>query len=195
MEVAHPDPTPSPVTPRGYYARIIAIDLSLTSTGMATIYPDGKMATGTITTKGKRGETITERCARIRYITGEVGFWLATTSLIVIEGPAGAVAGGSTWDRAGLWWAVVDRAMRLGPVAVVSPPTRARWATGNGRADKAAVAVAIARRAPDVDLSNSDEADALALAWMGAQWLGWQPVRNKVEQAALDAAKWPEVRS
>lgn len=173
--------------------RVVAIDPSLACTGLAAQYPDGVLLTDSITTKGRRDETLVERRARIRTIVAEVRTWLATTSLIIIEGPAGATPGGSTWDRAGLWWMIADLAMANGPLAVIGPTTRARWATGNGKSDKAAVAVAMARRAPDVELTNSDEADAAALAWMGAQWLGWRPIRTKVEQACLDAAKWPAV--
>lgn len=174
-----------------FLTHVVGIDLSLASTGLAVHHQDGTIGTDTITTKGHRGETLAERWARIRRIRDEIRHWLATDRLVVIEGPAGAAPGGSTWDRAGLWWAVVDLAMQRCPVAVVVPSTRAKWATGNGRADKAAVAVAMSKRAPGVELANSDEADALALAWMGAQWLGWRPVRNKVEQACLDVARWP----
>lgn len=178
-------------TPHGFFARVTAIDLSLASTGVAVHYPDGAITTDTIATKGKRGDTLADRRARLRAITARLRDFNVTCSLVVIEGPAGAAPGGSTWDRAGLWWAVVDQFMGYNPVGVVVPTTRAKWATGNGRADKAAVAVAMSKRAPEVELANSDEADAMALAWMGAQWLGWRPVANRVEQACLDVARWP----
>lgn len=179
----------------GHLDRVIGIDLALASTGLALIGGRSNpnlVVTDSVVTKGRRGETYLERRARICRVRDEVRHWLTTSALVVIEGPAGAAPGGSTWDRAGLWWMVVDLAMaRMCPVAVVAPTTRAKWATGNGRSDKAAVAVAMSKRAPDVALANSDEADALALAWMGAQRLGWRPVKNKTEQACLDAARWP----
>ena len=173
------------------FARIVGLDMSLASTGIAVHYPDGRLTTATIASKGKRDDNLAERRNRIHGIVEKVVEYYGTTDLIVIEGPAGVAPGGSTWDRAGLWWAVVSRVGKYCPVAVVGPTTRAKWATGNGRADKAAVAVAMARRAPDVELANSDEADALALAWMGAQRLGWRPVRSQVERACLGVAKWP----
>jgi Holliday junction resolvasome RuvABC endonuclease subunit len=183
---ARPGPAP-------WYARVVGIDPSLTSTGVAVVWRgvQGTLA-ATIATKGKRADTLVDRRNRIGHIVEKLGEYWGSADLVVVEGPAGATPGGSTWDRAGLWWAIVHSVMDYCSVAVVSPTTRAKWATGNGRADKAAVAVAMSRRAPDVDLSTSDEADALALAWMGAQWLGWRPVRSKVEQACLDAARWPE---
>lgn len=174
-----------------YFARVVGIDPSLASTGVAVHYPDGRAVVDHIATKGKRDETLAERRQRIRLIANGLKEFWGTADLVVIEGPAGAAPGGSTWDRAGLWWAIVDRVGEYCPIAIVGPSTRAKWAIGNGRADKAAVAVAMARRAPDVELANSDESDALALAWMGAQWLGWRPIRSKVEQASLDAVKWP----
>lgn len=177
-----------------WFARVVGIDPSLASTGIAVIYPnDAVITTDTIATKGTRADTLIDRHKRIRHIIEKVSTFWGAADLIVIEGPAGAAPGGSTWDRAGLWWAIVSRVMTYCPVAVVGPTTRAKWAAGHGRADKGAVAAAMTRRAPDVTLATSDEADALALAWMGAQKLGWRSVRNKVEQGCLDAAKWPEV--
>lgn len=173
------------------FARVIGIDASLASTGVAVHYPDGRIVVDHIATKGKRDETLADRRNRIRLIANGLKEFWGTADLVVMEGPAGAAPGGSTWDRAGLWWAIVDRVGQYCPVVVVAPTTRAKWATGNGGADKAAVAVAMARRAPDVEMTNSDEADALALAWMGAQWIGWRPIRTEVEWGCLHAAKWP----
>jgi hypothetical protein len=178
------------ITPRGWFARVVGLDLSLASAGVAVHYPDGAILTESITREGDRGETIRARGARIGGIADQVRGHLGTCGLVVVEGPAW-FAHDSTWDRAGLWWEIVNAALKWCPVAVVGPMTRAKWATGVGRADKAAVAAAMAERAPEASPANSAEANALALAWMGAQWLGWRPVKSKVEQAGLDAAKWP----
>lgn len=180
------------ITPHGWFTRVTAFDISLASTGIALHYPDGSITTESIATKGRRDDNLADRGTRIKYIADGLTSFIGTCDLVVVEGPAGVAPGGSTWDRAGLWWAVVSNALKYCPVAVVGPTTRAKWATGNGRSDKAAVAVAMSKRAPEVELANSDEADAMALAWMGAQWLGWRPIRSKVEQGGLDAAKWPE---
>lgn len=183
--------------------RVIGIDVSLTSTGIAVVHRrDLKAAAGTIASKGQRGDTIARRSARMRQIRNEVSDWLyggplnvnTPPVLTVIEAPISVQhPGGSTWDRAGLWWDIVTMALACGPVATVSPTTRAKWATGSGKADKAAVAAAITRYAPHVHIAGSDEADALALAYMGAQKLGWVHATGKVQYAAIDAVAWPEL--
>ena len=195
MTATLPTAPPSAVTPRGYFSRVVGIDLSLASTGLAVYYPDGRAAVDSIKTVGKRGDSLADRAARIALIADTVMLWPGTTDLIVVEAPSFGAAGGSTWDRAGLWWEVVGRSVRLARVATVNPTTRAKWAAGSGRSDKAAVAAAIARRMPNVDLANSDESDALALALMGAQWLGWLATSSRVQADAVNGsgAVWPEV--
>jgi crossover junction endodeoxyribonuclease RuvC len=179
---------------------VIGIDASLDSTGVAVLHSTQPELNylRTVVMKGKRDATIVQRLIRLRETTRLIlstfpGNLLVSEVLVVIEGPAGAAPGGSTWDRAGLWWLILAGLPPGARVGVVSPSTRAKWATGNGRADKAAVAVSMARRAPDMEIANSDEADALALAWMGAQWLGWKPIKTKYEEEALKAAKWPVI--
>ena len=148
------------------FARVVAIDASLASTGVAVHYPDGRIVTGTIATKGKRGDTLAERSHRIGFILGQLNNYWGTADLVVIEGPAGAAPGGSTWDRAGLWWGIVNRILIHCPVAVVAPPTRAKWATGNSRSDKAAVAVAIRSGRP----RSSWPTPMRPMPW---RWPGW----------------------
>lgn len=175
---------------------VIGIDPSLTATGLAIIRGD-QIATATITTTGKRGDTIHQRSDRITTITKQVTTQIKLdlitwpVSLVVIEGPSYASVGGSQWDRAALWHSII-RATREWPTAIVAPATRARWVTGNGRADKAAVAATIARLCPDTQLRNSDEADALALALIGAHALGQRPDLDTAYRAeALLKPEWP----
>ena len=53
--------------------------------------------------------------------------------------------------------------------------------------------IAAARRFPDVEVTNNNEADALVLAAMGARHLG-RPIDDmpKSHLTALDAVRWPE---
>lgn len=180
---------------------VIGIDASLTSTGMATVHDNGDhVVLHTVASTGKRADGITERAARLHGITEAVRDYVADDerwhglALVVIEGPSMASVGGSAWDRAGVWWAIVQAAVAHAPVAVVAPTTRAKWATGSGKGDKAAIAAAMARRVPEVTIGNSDEADALALAWMGAQHLGWRPT-TAGERASLAVVRWPQLTS
>lgn len=180
---------------------IVGIDASLTSTGIAMLNGDGVYTT-TRKSTGKRNDTIGQRSERLSKLADDIidGFWdpfgnvprLNRAELVVIEGPTPGTRGGSVWDRAGLWWAVVSK-LDCDRLAIVAPSTRAKWATGNGRSDKAAVATVAARLCPDVELRNSDEADALVLALMGEHAMqgdAWQH-HTKYRYESLLKVAWP----
>jgi Holliday junction resolvasome RuvABC endonuclease subunit len=170
----------------------LGIDLSLTSTGLARIYEDGRAYTWSRTSTGKRGDMLTQRVTRIRRLTMDIDNDTYDTDRVVIEAPSYGSRGGSTWDRAGLWWALIQLLVsRDLPVSLCAPATRAKWAAGTGRADKAAVAAAMARLFPNVEISNSDEADALALAHIGAVRAGYAvPTLARHDAAAMAKVHW-----
>lgn len=158
--------------------RVVGLDLSLAGPGTARIEggPDGTWSTATWSwpNKGKRTDTLYDRHQRIGRIAAEIAPILSEdpVDLVVIEGPSHGSVGGSAWDRAGLWWRVMASVLSFGlPVVQVAPKSRAKWATGSGNGDKAAVSAAVARMWPDAELSDSDRADALALASIGLQLL------------------------
>lgn len=190
-------------------AYVLGVDPSLTGTGVARINQDGTVAVRHFGRKGRRDETLVQRVDRIRAIVAELAEWAQVEpddpdsetwadrglpALVVIETAAHSRTGGSTWDRAGLWWAIAWSSIgRDGErVAQCAPTTRARWATGTGRADKAAVSSAVSRLWPDVDIDCENCADALALATIGAQHLGWDVPTLQRHLDALGAVTWPE---
>ncbi|MFJ6707004.1 MULTISPECIES: hypothetical protein [unclassified Streptomyces] len=166
------------------------LDLSLTGAGVA-----GAGWAQTLGSKGKRSDTYAMRRARLDRLAGRIVETVGPAELAVVEGPAySRGAGAGTWDRAGLWWLVVDKlAAREVAVAVVSPTARARYATGNGRAGKQAVLDEAGLRY-GVALRNDNEADAYVLAAMGHDWLG-DPLAEAPEshRAALARVEWPEL--
>ena len=175
---------------------VLGVDPSLTATGLAVVGP-GMCITTTVGTKGKRADSLTDRDRRLAHLTERVAdFITPAVRLAVIEGPA-RVTVGSTLDRYGLWWRLVHRLhSRDIPVAVCAPATRAKWAAGTGRADKAAVAAHLARMWQAVELADDNQSDALALATMGAQYLGLnlacgQPLARHLD--TLPAVKWPDL--
>jgi Holliday junction resolvasome RuvABC endonuclease subunit len=176
--------------------QIIGIDSSLTSTGIAVITQslDGSCAAAvtTVTSRGKRGDTLVDRCHRLIEVRNEILYHAALAHLVVIEGASHGSRGGSALDRHGLRWAVVGNLIDVGvPVAVCAPATRARFATGAGTADKAAVSAAISRLWPQVELTNADTADALVLAHAGAVHLGWEVPTLQRHREVLGAIQWP----
>ncbi|MGW1770664.1 hypothetical protein [Streptomyces sp. NPDC002104] len=163
------------------------LDLSLTGSGIA-----GAGWAQTLGSKGRRNDSYAVRRTRLDRLAGLILDTVGACDLAVVEGPSYGSRGAGTWDRAGLWWLVVDRlAARDVPVAVVSPTARAKYATGDGRAGKQAVLDATGARY-GVALRDDNQADAYVLLAMGHDWLGAPlaevPARNR---AALDRVEWP----
>lgn len=177
-------------------SRVLGIDPSLTATGCALIDVDqhAVVDTWTRTSNGKADATLAQRLQRIDIITIDVAT-VADVQLVVIEGPSlGQKRQTGTFDRAGLWWAIVTCLdMRGIPVVEVPPATRARYATGKGNAGKDAVLLEVARRYPTVPVANNNEADALILAAMGYHALTGSPLFDlpQTHTAALAAVTWP----
>ena len=179
---------------------VVGLDLSLTRTGIASVYKTGIAAptwfVDSIPSKGEKDANLRERHLRLDALTSGIRCEVIdrSPSLVVIEGPALARVGGSNHDRSGLWWLVVNTLMAACvPVAVCPPKSRAKYATGNCNAGKDEVLLAVSRRYPQVSIRNNDEADALVLAAMGARHLGC-PVESslpKTHLAALPGVEWP----
>jgi Holliday junction resolvasome RuvABC endonuclease subunit len=174
--------------------RVLGIDLSMTSTGLA--YIDGPHINTTAVRSKPTDGTVTEQRLRLRGIVAAIWAyihqWTVSPDLAVIEGPSYGSQGKGTWDRAGLWWMVVDELLAQGVrLAVVAPTARCRYATGKGNAAKDLVLAETVKRFGVV--VGNDEADALVLAAMGRDWLG-QPIAKVPEthRAALAKVAWPE---
>lgn len=123
----------------------------------------------------------------------------ATTStvLVVIEGPSHGSDHGQAHERAGIWWRVVDQFVRHEvPIAVIPPKTAKKYIAGSGNADKHAVRHAVAAAWPGRGLHSATdhEADAVALATCGVDWLGWPGpwLDGRRGASLLTAVRWPE---
>ena len=187
-------------------SRIIGVDLSLTSTGVAVIDTvDGQLldiTLRTITSKPTKAKDATtslhDRAVRLDRIERDLfeGPLFGHFDLAVIEAPSYGSSNGGKHERSGLWWAVVRRLKdQVGAVAEVPPSSRMKYATGSGQADKDKVLAAVIRRYPHVPVDGNDQADALLLAAMGARHLD-QPVEDSLpitHLAAMDKVEWPSV--
>lgn len=181
--------------------RIVGVDTSLASTGVAAwkLTDDGPFLLGAeaITVPAVPGATITDRAQRVKRISREVDPWTRhVNTLLVIEGlaPSRTHSGGRDSDLAHLWWTIVSRhAARVDlncHVAVATPGNVKKWATGNGAADKAAVASAITRLVPQADVTTSDVSDALALSLLGQHLIGWRDEPAAYRRDALTKITW-----
>ena len=175
--------------------RVVGIDLSLTSTGLA----DNRGRTERVRTKP--ATTVPGTVRRLLDITEAVrGFadiWASLdiqddADLVVIEGPSYGSTTGQQHTRGGLWWLVVS-SLRDFPILVVPPTTRAMYATGKGNAGKDEVLTSAIRRYPAYDITGNDVADAVVLAAIGARMLG-HPIDDlpKTHLRALDKLTLPE---
>lgn len=191
---------------------IVGIDPSLTSTGVAVIHhPDhprglifrndplpGAALPGDrlgrsvelrrVRSKGKASASWDERGDRLGELVVGIIDAVPSQALVLMEAPAYGAKGSGAFDRAGLWWAIHTE-LRYGNgcrVVPVTPPQRAKYATGAGNADKDRVLAAVIRRYPAVEVSGNDEADALAMAALGARLVG-HPIDGDMPAAHLDA--------
>lgn len=166
--------------------RIIGLDLSLASTGVAS----NLGWVGRILSKPDTG---VGHFGRLRYIRGEVLDHVRGADLVVVEGLALGSQTGQHMTRAGMWHLVME-AIDAADVAwaQVSPAQVKQYATGKGNASKDLVLASVIRRFPAVAVSGNDEADALVLAAMGADHYG-QPmaVMPELQRKALRKVAWP----
>lgn len=116
--------------------------------------------------------------------------------VIIMEGPAYRATGAYWHENAGLWWNVVRLIRRSGrPLAVITPATLKKFASGSGNAKKSEMCVAAAHRFGLARIGE-DEADGLWLAAAGCQRYGWPLIKMPAAQvAALDVVKaWPALK-
>lgn len=176
--------------------RIVALDLSLTSTGMA----HGDTRSGVppqvsrVVSKPPRHVTLDTRSRRLRTLAGGITERCAGADLVLVESPTySGKTTGSAHDRAGLWWLVVGRLTGAGlNVVEVELHAIKMYATGRGNADKDAVLAAVIRRYPHVEVTGNDEADALTLYAMGARFTGAPMERDlpKTHLRGMDRVAW-----
>lgn len=172
---------------------ILAIDPSLSSTGVALLEPGPHWSVATI--KSSATSNPDAHSAALRRMEGigmRLNDWVfeqrAEIKLSVIEAPAFSRGTGSAHERAGLWWRLYALLTSYGaPVLVVLPNLRAKYATGKGTAGKDEVLLAVSRRYQDAPVTNNNEADAVVLAAMGARWDGY--AIDSVPKANVDAMK------
>jgi len=179
---------------------VLGLDLGLAHAGAARIDHDGTVA-GTWrhdTDPLPDHAAVVDVAARIRTVARwAVARGTTDTILVVVEGPAHAAAHGQPHERAGAWWRTVDALCRLNlPVGVIPPATLKKYLTGHGRSDKTAMRRAVADLFPGrgLDRISADEADAVALALCGADWLGWPGpyLEGRRGVSWLRAAQWPD---
>lgn len=192
-------------------AHVLALDISLTSTGAAAIHQTGHVATWVKTTESLPCHLGHRPCkehqpspiAVDRRIT-EIHTWFkglltAGTVLVVLEGPSLHSTFGKPHERAQLYGRIVHTLVVNNiPFGIVAPKRMKWFVTGSGTADKALVRSTVARLYPGWGLAGvtEDETDAMGLAAMGQCWLGWKGPWFDARALAIETgAQWPERES
>lgn len=167
--------------------KVAGLDLSLTGTGLAVV------TNGAVNVSTVKVPSAMRGVARLEHILTAVRVWVDHVDLAVLEGPSLRSVGPGHHELAGLWW-VVRRALARAdvPLAIVEPTRLKQYATGSGKADKCAMALAAGRRLPDVEFDTEDEIDAAWLALLGAEHLG-EPLVDlpKAQRAVAERITWP----
>ncbi len=166
--------------------KVIGLDLSLTSTGIA-------LTNGTTVVIKGAADLGDWRLCRIR---DAVAHTIDTDKpdLAVIEDlpTHGKAAGLTGMVHGAVRSLLIEREV---PYALIAPATLKAFATGKGSGDKTPMAIAALKRAGrefEGD-KGGDQCDAWWLRAAGLQWLGVPEFELPAAQVArLDKAKWPE---
>lgn len=170
---------------------VCGVDPSLTSTGLTKISGYRILDTALIKTSGKADVPYRERAGRIVHIADGIATFCAGVDLVVIEGPSFRSVSTSTWERAALFYRALEHFLASGiPFAVAPPKSAKKWASGAGNAVKGAVMDCLVNAFGDFDAPSFDVSDALALAGMGAHYLGDIAPNGRGRVSALRGVQW-----
>lgn len=179
------DPAPATVPAAGPAPRVLGLDLSLTSTGVCL--PDG--TTYRIKTRAADGD---RRLTEIRDCIRDSVLETRPQLAVVEDLPMTANSAGVT----GMVHGVARELLAVAgvPRALIVPATLKKYATNNGRADKAQMRAAayLAAGAEFHGDSGGDRCDAWWLRAAGLDWWGTPEfVLPNAQRARLGKGKWP----
>lgn len=165
---------------------VVGLDLSLTATGVATIYQDGLGDADTVASK-TMGGLLYGRTVRLNSLEVKIHQAVPMNAIVAIETPAHNQTSGHHHDRSGLWWLVVSGLIGSGHTVYEVATTQVKkYATGKGNASKMEVMAAAIKRYPQFDIANDNEADAVILAAFLRRALG-HPIEESLPKVNIDA--------
>lgn len=157
--------TDQPTTTRPAAPTIVGLDLSLTSTGIARIRPGHPTEVATLRPGSRTGHP------RLAWLRTQIRDCTGDATIAVLEGPSFGSAGGLQHERAGLWWMIAHHLYARGiPYFAVTPSQLKKYAAGKGNASKDQVLAAVIRRYGHIPVADNNQADALVLAAMAADY-------------------------
>ncbi|XBH22920.1 crossover junction endodeoxyribonuclease RuvC [Jonesiaceae bacterium BS-20] len=161
--------------------RIVGIDPSLRNTGVAIIDNGALVELTSIPTKKLTGEM------RVQFILEHIEKFVQGADIIGIEGVSYNSVSSRLNEVYGLWGILNHYLWQnfRSPV-IVTPATRAKYATGKGNASKDTVMAAVIRRYMDERITGNDEADALVVAAILSRLAG-SPIEDSLPATHLAA--------
>jgi Holliday junction resolvasome RuvABC endonuclease subunit len=178
-------PAATTATGPGPSLKILALDLSITATGVCLA--DG--TTHTIKTNPKHGDR------RLQFIADRIGISLDSNDcdLVVMEEAPPGLKGPAIKAIHMVHGAVRLKLLDSGtPYAVINPTTLKAYATGNTRADKTAMAMAAYKRT-SLEFPDDNQCDAFWLRAAGLDWYGLPEFDlPKVQRERLTKVTWPD---
>ncbi len=165
---------------------IYGLDLSLAATGIAVLAKPGELWLHTV---GSDAKQRTER--RLLGLVGEIEGRLPRPRLIVMEGLSYGSNDPSAQERSALHWIIrINFYVRDIPFLVIPPSTLKKFTCGSGAAKKEMMIREVYRQWR-VEAADNNQADAAALAYLGAAYLGLLTGLTKVQLEVL--AKLPKI--
>lgn len=180
---------------------VVGLDLSLKAAGVGVALITDEGYFGFTETYGyslPMKAPLEDRLDRIDAVGKSVSSVLdmldAVPLLIAIEEMPYGASGASTHDRAVLWADVVRGIRRRGwPWVAVNVSKLKIYTTGQGnKVTKEEIAIETAKRYPDVDITNNNEADGWGLAAMAARMTG-NPLEDSLPKTHLRALDGLEI--
>jgi Holliday junction resolvasome RuvABC endonuclease subunit len=163
------------------------LDQSLTSFGFAAIHADDMMVWRMRYPARKPAQPAQPyQHDRLEYLIGGVRNAACGAHVMALEDMAFGAKGDALTDLGGLFWITRHTLwlMRV-PYVVINSSHRRKWITGRGNADKDEVLAETIKRFPMLDIRGNDEADALVLAAMTADYYGEPVVKMPADRTAI----------
>jgi Holliday junction resolvasome RuvABC endonuclease subunit len=162
---------------------VIGVDLSLAATGIA--HPDGTTETLTSRLRG---------IERISWLVQQIAQRTHDADLVVLEDALFGMRNNTVGELVMCHGALRLRLFHMRqPLAVVSPATLKKYATGKGNAKKPDMRMALYKRT-GIDLDDDNQVDAWWLRAAGMHHKGTPVVSVPQDQAsALTKVAWPEL--
>lgn len=188
---------------------VTGIDTGLSRAGVGIIELVGNVCrarTFVIATADLKVDNPVEQYKRINTVVSGVSAVIPNyaAELSLIEAPAYKAEFGKPNERAAVYYGVIGVLYRRGsPIGTVAPKTLKRWAVGRAGStdhpvEKKDIVAAMHTIWPDVPATFSElrhhECEALAMAMMCAQRLGWPVPVERHHAHPLTVVKWPDMK-